>query len=265
MWFDALTPVRWLYRGALFLFQSTVFLVIAVSMQSAFGRAFSVRGRTLAEWVLNCWSNLTCRAFGIVPDVQGRPLDGPVLLVANHLSWADIQALHSVAEMSFVAKAEIARWPVFGFLASRGGTIYHQRGSHDSAHGAAAQMLEKLEEGGRVAIFPEGGILPGSQVKRFHARLFKVAVEAGCPVQPTMIRYVRDGRRDDEVTFLGEENFLQNLLRLMGRPACRVEVRFLDAFETGDRPRRELAARAEAAVREAYDEPVAIEGAGSLA
>lgn len=265
MWSDVFTPVRWLYRGALFLLQSTVFLVITVALQGRFGRALSFRGRTLAEWALNAWSNLTCRAFGIVPDIRGRPLDGPVLLVANHLSWADIQALHSVAEMSFVAKAEIAGWPVFGFLASRGGTIYHERGSHDSAHGAVAQMLSRLDEGGRVAIFPEGGILPGSHVKRFHARLFKVAVEAGCPVQPTMIRYVRRGRIDEEATFLPGENFAQNLLRLMGRPACRAEVRFLEAFETGDRPRRELAGQAEAAVRAAYDEPVGVTGARSLA
>ena len=265
MWSDALTPVRWLYRGALFLLQSTVFLFIAVALQGALGRSIRFGGRTLGEWVLNAWSNLMCRTFGIVPDIQGRPVDGPVLLVANHISWADIQALHSVAEMSFVAKAEIAGWPVFGFLASRGGTIFHQRGSHDSALGAVAQMLDKLEQGGRVAIFPEGGILPGAQVKRFHARLFKVAVEADCPVQPTMIRYVRDGQRDDGVTFLPGENFAQNLLRLMGRPACRVEVRFLDTFETEGRPRRDLAAQAEAAVRMAYDEPVGGSGVRSLA
>jgi len=256
MWSDALTPLRWLLRGSLFLLHATFGLVPAVAAQSDLGRSLRVRGRSLDVVLLNWWSRWTCRLFGLDPVVRGAPIDGPVLIVANHLSWADIQALHSVAPMSFVAKAEISRWPVFGFLANAGGTIYHQRGSHDSSHGVMAQVMDKLADGGRVAVFPEGGILPGPGVKHFHARMFKVAQEAGCVVQPTMIRYVRDGRTDPDVTFLPTENFLQNLVRLMGRPASRAEVVFLAPFEPGALPRKALARRAEAAVREAYDAPV---------
>lgn len=256
MWTDFLTPWRWCYRGVLLLLQSTVFLVPTVFLQGRLGQSMVIGDRSLAEHALNTWSGFTCRVFGIMPQVSGKPLDGPVLLVANHISWADIQALHSVAEMSFVGKAEIAEWPLMGYLASKGKTIYHRRGNHDSAEGVVAQMLLRLKEGGRVAIFPEGGILPGAHIKRFHARMFKVAVEAGCPIQPVMIRYVRDGRRDPDMTFLRGENFVQNILRLMGRPASVAELKFLPAFEPRDLPRRELAGEAEHAVRAAYDQPV---------
>ncbi len=257
MWSDALSPVRWLFRGSLFLLHATLGVIPAVLAQGRIGQAVRIGDRSLALRMLNWWSGWTCRLFGLKPSVSGSVADGPVLIVANHISWADIQAMHSVAAMSFVAKAEISRWPVFRTLANAGGTIYHQRGSHDSSHGAMAQVMDKLAAGGRVAIFPEGGILRGEDVKRFHARMFKVAQEAQCPIQPVMIRYVRDGRRDPDVTFLPNENFLQNLVRLMGRPASDAQIAFLDPFEPGDLPRKALAQRAETAVRAAYDAPVA--------
>jgi 1-acyl-sn-glycerol-3-phosphate acyltransferase len=255
MWTDALSPLRWLLRGSAFLLHGTVGVVAAVLAQGRLGHAIKFGDRSLALILMNWWSGLTCRLFGLKPTVYGKPEDGPVLIVANHLSWADIQALHSVAAMSFIAKAEISRWPVMRNIANAGGTIYHQRGSHDSQHGALAQAMNRLAAGGRVAIFPEGGIFGGTEVKRFHARMFRLAQDSGCPVQPVMIRYVRDGARDPEITFLPGESFLQNLIRFMGRPACRAEVAFLEPYPPADLPRKALASRAEAAVRAAYDSP----------
>lgn len=256
MWTDALSPLRWLFRGLAFLIHATVGVVPAVLLQGRVGQSIQVGSRSLALVMLNTWSGWTCRLFGIHPVVNGTPAPGPVLIVANHLSWADIQALHSVAAMSFVGKAEISRWPILRTLANAGGTIYHQRGSHASSHGAMGQVMAKLAEGGRVAVFPEGGILPGTEVKRFHARMFKVAQDAQCPIQPVMIRYLRDGAIDREVTFLPGENFLKNLVRFMGRPACTAELVFLEPFEPGDQQRKVLARRAEDAVRAAYEAPI---------
>ncbi len=256
MWHDVFTPLRWLVRGCGFVLHFTLGVIPTVLAQSRLGRAIRVGGRGLDAVMLAWWSRWTCRIFGLEPTVTGAPIEGPVLIVANHLSWADIQVLHSVAPMSFIAKAEIARWPLAGYLANAGGTIYHQRGSHDSARGVSEQVSERFAAGGRVAIFPEGGILPGTEVKRFHARMFKLAQEAGCPVQPAMIRYLRDGRRDEAVTFLPGEHFIGNLVRFMGRPTCRADLVFLEPFDSIDVPRNALAARAEAAVRAAYDAPV---------
>lgn len=255
MWTDGLTPVRILLRGILLLLLCLLWLLPTVICQGAAGHRIRVGRRKLAEFMLNSWSGMLCRVFGVRPVPAGRPLAGPVLLVANHISWLDIIALHSVAAMSFVAKAEIADWPLAGFLATRGATIYHRRGDHDSASGVVAQMVEKLESGGRVAIFAEGGILPGEHVKRFHARLFKVAVEADCPVQPVMIRYLRKGRRDPGLTFLRGESFGVNLLRLLGRPRSTADLRFLEPFASTGRQRRELAEQAQQAVENAYAKP----------
>jgi 1-acyl-sn-glycerol-3-phosphate acyltransferase len=175
------------------------------------------------------------------------------LVVANHISWIDIVLLHSFTAMGFVAKAEIDGWPLLGAVARAGGSVFHRRGSHDSASGVAAQMIKRLRENRRVAIFPEGGILPGEGVKLFHARLFAAPVEAGVPVQPVMLRYLRDGVRYDDITFLPGENFLTNFIRLLMQKKCLADVRVLPLIETTGKQRRQLAGEAENAVREAFE------------
>ncbi len=190
--------------------------------------------------------------FGVNTRVRGAPADGPVLIAANHLSWLDILVMQSVRSMCFVGKAEIDRWPLFGYMARAGNTIFHQRGSRDSASGAATLMIQRLKQGQRVAIFPEGGILPGNSVRRFHARLFRAAVDAQCPVQPVMVRYMRDGHRDDDISFREGENMMVNIGRVLARPGAQADIRFLPLIDAAGRPRRAVADAARAAVLENY-------------
>jgi 1-acyl-sn-glycerol-3-phosphate acyltransferase len=251
VWADAWTPLRVLARSLLLLLVLAGLVPVLLCINPV-GRRLRAGRISLEEFAVRKWSLGVCRAFGVRVEVRGEPWPGPVLIVANHLSWIDIQALHSTANMGFVGKSEIGTWPVLGLLARAGDTIFHERGSHDSSADVAAIVVQRLKAGKRVAIFPEGGIRPGAAVGVFHARMFRVAVEADCPVQPVMIRYVRDGRPDPRMTFIDNENMVGNMLRMLGRPACVAEIRYLEAFEPAGRPRKEIAARARAAVAEAY-------------
>ncbi len=186
---------------------------------------------------------------------------GPQLIVANHISWLDTQVLHSLSPMGFVAKSEIAGWPVAGFLARVGGTVFHRRGSHDSASGVSAAMKERLSEGGKVAIFAEGGILPGVGIKRFHARLFAAAIETGTDIQPVAIRYVMNGQRFDDMTFRHRENFMINVLRLLSQPRREAQVMIMDPFQSADLARKVAALRAETEVRNAFMSNIRAENA----
>lgn len=220
-------------------------------------RVLTIRGRHLND-VMHCWwaANM-CRIFGLRRKVSGSFIAGPVLIAANHISWIDILLLHGVSPMGFVAKAEIERWPLAGCLARFGDTVFHRRGSHDSASSVVGEMARRLEEGRKVAVFAEGGILPGSGVKRFHARLFAAAIDSGKPVQPVMLRYFLSGRPYHEITFLPGESFMANIFRLLRQPVCTAEVRILPAIMPQGRQRRELAGEAQAAVAAAFDsEPV---------
>jgi 1-acyl-sn-glycerol-3-phosphate acyltransferase len=255
MWTDGLTPLRILVRGLLLLLL-VIGLLPTLACISPVGRAIKAGGVTLDEFMLKLWSGSLCRVFGVRVRVTGKPPTGPVLIVANHISWLDIALLHSTAAMGFVGKAEIDTWPALGLLARAGDTIFHERGSHDSSSDVSLALIERLKAGRRVAIFPEGGIKPGEAIGVFHARLFKAAVEADCPVQPVMIRYLRDGRRDTEMTFINNENMPVNVLRLLGKPACDADIRFLEPLAAGGRPRRVLAQLARSVVVGAYEEGI---------
>ena len=191
--------------------------------------------------------------YGIRVQVGGDPQSGAVLMAANHISWLDIPVLHSACAMGFVGKAEIESWPVFRSIARVGGTIFHQRGCHDSAAGVSSLMEQRLRQGRAVTIFPEGGIKPGSPIRVFHARMFRAAVNVGCPVQPAMIRYMRNGHIDKEVAFRVDESMLMNICRQLARPKTIAQVHFLPVISAVDQPRRALADGARAAVINSYE------------
>jgi 1-acyl-sn-glycerol-3-phosphate acyltransferase len=191
--------------------------------------------------------------FGIRVQISGELAEGAVLIAANHISWLDIPVLHSACAMGFVAKAEIESWPVFSYIARTGATIFHQRGSHDSAADVSSLMAQRLQQGRAVAIFPEGGIKPGSSLRVFHARMFRAAVDVGCPVQPVMIRYMRDGHRDADVSFRVGESMMWNLARMLAKPAASADVHFLPTIDATGKPRRFLAGTARDAVVSSYE------------
>lgn len=219
-------------------------------------RGRKLKGVPFKDLTLQWWSRTVCRIFGVTVISRGTFPEGAQLIVSNHISWLDTQVLHSLSPMGFVAKAEIAGWPVAGYLARVGGTVFHKRGSHDSASGVAVAMSKRLSAGGKVAIFPEGGILPGTGIKRFHARLFAAAIETNTDVQPVAVRYVMKGERFDDMTFRDNENFAVNIFRLLSQPHRVAEVMIPPQFTPETMARKAVAQRAESAVRDAFDSEI---------
>jgi len=224
-----------------------------VLCQATPGKAIRLGGKPLSDIMICWWGDMICRIFGLRRRVRGVFGPGAQLVAANHISWLDIHLLLSLSAMGFVAKAEISRWPLVGWLAKAGGTVFHQRGSHDSASGVATAVSDRLREDSKVAIFPEGGIMPGTGVKRFHARMFAAAIEANEPVQPVMLRYLHKGCRYDDITFLPDEHFLANFFRLLIQEPCTAEIHVLAPLYPAGKQRRQLASETEAAVKAAFD------------
>jgi len=248
--------LRLLFRLPLLLFHLLIGTPAAVICQAPFGWAIRIGSRTLAQVMSVWWAAVICLIFGVQRRVTGTFPEGPQLVAANHTSWVDIALMQSLAPMVFVAKYEISRWPLLGWMARSGGTVFHRRGSHDSASGVAAAMAGRLAEGRKIAIFPEGGILPGKGVKRFHARLFAAAVDTGTPVQPVMLRFIRNGEQIDDMDFREGEHFVGNFIRLLCQRGCVADVHVLPPLESTGQQRRQLAGAAEAAVREAFESAI---------
>ncbi len=101
--------------------------------------------------------------LGIRLVVQGTPpARGPVLLVANHLSWLDILAIHAARHVRFVSKADVQHWPLIGTLATGAGTLYIERERRRDAMRVVHHMTEALKSGDLIAVFPEGTTSDGS-------------------------------------------------------------------------------------------------------
>jgi 1-acyl-sn-glycerol-3-phosphate acyltransferase len=245
--------LRFCYRGIIFTAYLIFLLIPNLMLVTYYRRLDTAEGARKADQSAVRIARRLAWLFGVRTEVRGTPVDGAALVVANHISWLDIPVLHSGCAMGYVGKAEIDRWPIFRFIARTGGTIFHQRGNHDSAADVSAVMSARLQQGRKVAIFPEGGIKPGSSIRMFHARLFRSAVDVGCPVQPVMVRYMRNGGRDDDFTFREDESMLVNFCRLLSRPGVIADVFFLPPIDSVGKPRRELADAAREAVIASYE------------
>ncbi len=106
---------------------------------------------------VQAWADGMLGKVGITLERHGTPAaTGPVLLVANHISWLDIVTMHAARYCRFVSKADIRQWPLVGSMADAAGTLYIQRESRRDAMRVVHQMAESLRAGDAVAVFPEG-------------------------------------------------------------------------------------------------------------
>lgn len=238
---DRMRVVRMLWRAPQVLLHVLVALPLMVLVVNSLTARITVGGLRWDHRAIRWWSARAARLFGIRVKVFGTPLPGGVMFVANHINWLDIVLLHSQHMMGFVAKAEIARWPLLGWLATRAETIYHARGSSDSLNGVMHQMAERLRAGRAVAAFPEGRTTSGAALGTFHARIFQPAISAGALVQPVALRYGERGEAQTIIAFTATENFMSNLLRLIAEPPRIAEVHFLEPVAPSADGRRRMA------------------------
>ncbi len=254
---DLLRPLRYLWRVPLLLIHAVLAILLA-GLVLSWNRDVVMRdGREpLPHRLIRWWSTVLMWIFGLRAVRVGQPLADPVLFVANHSSWIDIELLHSQRAVCFVAKAEIAGWPLVGWLAASGGTIFHRRGNNYSLAAVMLVMVARLRAGRSVAVFPEGGSGYNGVLKVFHARIFQAALDAEVPVQPVALRFARGGRRVVDVCFREDESFVANLLRLLGEPPMDAEVHFLPVVPVSPDGRRRMADQARERIAEALaDQP----------
>ncbi len=211
-----------------------VHLPLVLVLISPLTGGITIAGERLEHRLIRNWSRGLMWVFGFRLRRFGTPVRGAVMIVANHVSWVDIEALHSQRMMGFVAKREISSWPLVGWLARRAETIFHSRGSAESLGGVLHEMLARLRSGRAVGVFPEGGARGGGDIGPFHARIFLAAVEAGVPVQPVALRYGERGAAQAVVAFAPGESFMGNLVRVLGEPARVAEVHFLAPIPPGE-------------------------------
>ncbi len=261
---DAWRPLRYLWRVPLLLLHIMLGIGLCVLVLNPNRGAIMRGGREpLAHRMERAWARRLLAIFGLRALRFGQPLADPVLFVANHTSWLDIVSMHSQRAVCFVAKAEIAHWPLVGWMAASGGTIFHRRGNNHSLAMVMQTMVERMREGRSVAVFPEGGTSSDGVPRVFHARIFQTALDAGVAVQPVALRFARHGRRVLDGGFREGESFMANLVRLLGAAPMDVEVHFLSVVPASPDARRHMAELARARIDAALDVDMSSAAAGA--
>lgn len=160
------------------------------------------------------WSRQMLRIMGVELVVRGMPpANGPVLLVANHISWLDIVVMNAAQPARFVSKADVKHWPVLGALITGAGTLYIERESRRDAMRVVHQMAERLRALDSIAVFPEGTTGDGRSLLPFHANLFQAAISANAPVLPVAMAYAdgASGERSDAPLFIGDTTLVASI------------------------------------------------------
>jgi 1-acyl-sn-glycerol-3-phosphate acyltransferase len=200
---------------------------------------------------VQAWAARMLQILGIELKVEGKPpLHGPMLLVANHLSWLDILVMHAARHCRFVAKSGVRQWPLIGPLATGAGTLYIEREKRRDAVRVVHHMAVSLRGGEIVAVFPEGTTGDGSAVLPFHANLIQAAISANAPAQPVALRYLDRATGDDSPgpLYLGDDTLVASLWRTLNSPPIVALVRFGEPQAPGGRDRRTWARDLRAAV-----------------
>ena len=209
-----------------------LFTCLAVPVQLA---AMATRTR-LAERVPMLYHRGCCRIMGIEVSVTGAlPDKRPILMVSNHSSYLDIIVLAALMPISFVAKAEVAGWPFFGFLSKLQRTVFVDRQARNvSDH--ENQLRARLEAGDSLMLFPEGTSSDGNRTLPFKSALFAVAGvtvdDRPIPVQPvsitcTALDDLPIGRRFRSFyAWYGDMDLVPHLWSMAGVGRLRVHVAF---------------------------------------
>lgn len=235
--------IRYYYR----LFRVMLHLLAGLA---ACALVFPWAGSAQRDRIVRRWSRKLLAIVGVrVQQEAGVPALEHAMIVANHVSWLDIFVINSLHPCHFVAKSEIREWPVLGWLAEKGGTVFLARGNRRELRHIFKGMVSALERGDRVAFFPEGTTAAQGTVLPFHANLFEAAVDAKVQVQPYALRYLNaQGQLHPSVDFTGDITFAQSMLAVLSGPAIEARLTCLPALQGAGAHRRELAQAAHDAV-----------------
>jgi 1-acyl-sn-glycerol-3-phosphate acyltransferase len=182
------------------------------------------------------WCRAVCGLLGIRLVVEGTPFRAcPTLFVPNHVSYLDIPVLGAMLDATFVAKAEVARWPLLGFLARLTGTMFVRRHWREAKRQRDA-LAARMASGESFVLFAEGTSSDGLDVLPLKSSLFSVAepgvLERPIAVQPVVLAWRRlscgtpiDATNAELYAWWGEATLLPHLWRVLQLDGVEVAVR----------------------------------------
>jgi 1-acyl-sn-glycerol-3-phosphate acyltransferase len=213
--------------------------------------------------IATTYYRLLCWALRIRIRVVGQPVrDRAVLFVSNHLSWADILVIGTLGPVAFVAKREVADWPLVGVAARLQRTVFVDRTRRSQTGEAVGAIVKRLIEGTSVVLFAEGTSSDGNRVLPFRSALVGSVEDAAAygagaiQIQPMSIGYTGQqgipmGRQNRPlVAWYGDLDFVPHFKTFCARGAVDAVVSFGEPFTAdGTEDRKTTTRRLEGDVR----------------
>jgi len=210
---------------------------------------FPLASRSVRLALRRWWAAGMVHAAGLEVRVEGAVIVPEALLVANHVSWLDVLVLASCTSAVFVAKSEVRRWPMIGWLAERGETLFIRRASGRSLLQVKNRMADLLLAGRGAAIFPEATTSDGSGVLPFRSGLLQAAVDGGRPVQAIAIAYCDEhGERSAAAAFVEGMTLWQSIVAVCASGRITARLGVAAPMTSAGRSRKRIAREAHDAV-----------------
>ena len=233
----------------------TALIIVMVPLHYIY-RIFAY-GSPFPMWFLR----FAARISGARVKVHGTHLKRDVFYIANHVSWLDILSLAGACGTAFVAKAELERAPIVGWLSKINRTVFVKREARMSVANQINALKEALADNWAVTIFPEGTTTDGQSLLPFKTSMLSVLEPPppGVMVQPVLIDY---GPVAEWIGWIGEEGGLNNAKRVLSRKGTfPLHIHFLEPFSPVDfRGRKAISTegrrRIEEALLEALGKPL---------
>ena len=218
-------PLRGLWRGATFLFSLILIALDFRRQVSSQGKSASVKDRAL-------WLHRSCRRYvdllHIDLEIIGKPPEGG-LMVSNHMGYVDIIVLCAVTPCVFISKSDVKRWPIFGYFAGLGGTLFVNREKRSDVGRLADEMRAILNSGAHLALFPEGTSSGGDTVLPFKSALLEPITQIDLPVTPACVVYSLPpghGLVSEEVAYWADMTLAPHLLNIFSKERIGAKVIF---------------------------------------
>lgn len=245
IWNDVLgdRPVGGRLRAFRRIFTAVVFTLFCIPIQAVLVQFPGPAKNGFARF----YHRSLCWLIGLKLRVIGTPCQQPrTLYVSNHSSWLDILVLGATLDARFVSKAEVASWPLIGWVAKLGRSIFVSR--NRGRTGSEVQELRaRIEAGDSIILFPEGTTSDGARVLPFRSSFFSVA-DAAARIQPLALCYDRlgglpVGRRDRPLfAWYGDMETGSHAWKLLRRTGTRVTVVLDESFPPDAAPDRKALA-----------------------
>ncbi|WP_348946014.1 lysophospholipid acyltransferase family protein [Chitinibacter sp. FCG-7] len=193
--------------------------------------------------------NIQIVSSGLKPELTPKNQ----MCLANHISWFDIFALNAIFNSRFIAKADVAHWPVVGSLCKGAGTFFINREKIKDTKRINDSITQSLKQGECITFFPEGTTSNGVELKPLKTSLLQSIVESQGLIQPIYINYRKAcGAHCQEAAYIDDISFGQSLAALLKADGISVHVHFLDAIHTDGQNRAQLSAQVQTALHYAH-------------